>query len=178
MPKGIGLFGRVIGAPAEQNLVDFYADGGITFSGMIPHRPDDILGIGFAYTGISNDVHGFDVGSGLRSARAPFEALLEVCYTAQLKAGWTLQPDFQYILQPAWRRPEPSAKGRSLNAAVWGVRTTTQFLRSQRLTSGSATTDNFPSCHFRTSGAAWVGSSDAFAAAASSGSIAIPEGPS
>ena len=25
-PKGIGLFGRVIGAPTDQNLVDFYAE--------------------------------------------------------------------------------------------------------------------------------------------------------
>jgi hypothetical protein len=29
-PRGIGVFGRVIGAPKEQNLVDFYADGGVT----------------------------------------------------------------------------------------------------------------------------------------------------
>jgi porin len=42
-PKGIGIFGRVIGGPTVQNLVDFYADGGVTFSGMIPHRADDIL---------------------------------------------------------------------------------------------------------------------------------------
>ena len=125
-PKGIGLFGRVIGAPTEQNLVDFYADGGITFSGMIPHRADDILGIGFAYTGISNDVHGLDVGSGPPSART-HEALLEICYTAQLKAGWTLQPDFQYIWQPGGGVPEPSGKGTVANAAVWGVRTTINF---------------------------------------------------
>ena len=59
--KGVGLFGRVIGAPSDQNLVDFYAEGGITFSGMIPHRADDSLGIGFAYTGISDRVHGFDI---------------------------------------------------------------------------------------------------------------------
>jgi hypothetical protein len=33
-PKGVGIFGRVIGGPTEQNLADFYADGGITFSGL------------------------------------------------------------------------------------------------------------------------------------------------
>src|SRR5262249_49180642 len=27
-PKGIGIFARVIGGPTEQNLIDFYADGG------------------------------------------------------------------------------------------------------------------------------------------------------
>src|SRR5262249_21259447 len=83
-PKGIGLFGRLVGAPTDQNLVDFYADGGITFSGMIPHRANDILGVGFAYTGL-----GLDGTPGLARAHN-HEALLEICYTAQLKPGWTL----------------------------------------------------------------------------------------
>jgi porin len=55
-PKGMALFGRLIGAPAEQNLVGLYADGGMTLSGMIPRRYDDTLAVGFAYTRISNDV--------------------------------------------------------------------------------------------------------------------------
>ena len=59
--KGVALFGRVIGAPSDRNLIDFYADGGITFSGMIRKRPDDSFAIGFAYTGISDQVHGFDI---------------------------------------------------------------------------------------------------------------------
>jgi porin len=140
--KGIGLFGRMIGAPTEQNLVDFYADGGVTFSGMIPHRADDILGIGFAYTGISNDVHGLDVGSGLPSTRG-HEALLEICYTAQLNAGWTLQPDFQYIWQPGRRRPSRHRlRGRSQNAAVLGFGRPS--ISASRLTS-AAQPDNFAS---------------------------------
>jgi porin len=125
-PKGIGVFGRVIGAPTEQNLVDFYADGGVTFSGMIPHRSDDTLGIGLAYSGISSEAHGFDVNSSLPVART-YEALLEICYTAQLKTGWTLQPDFQYIWRPGGGVPEPSGKGTVENAAVWGLRTTINF---------------------------------------------------
>jgi len=59
----------VIGGPTEQNLIDFYTDGGIIFSGMFPHRPDDILAAGFAYTGISNQVHGLDGSQGLPSDR-------------------------------------------------------------------------------------------------------------
>jgi porin len=119
-------FARGIGGPTEQNLVNFYADGGVTFSGVIPHRADDKLGIGVAYTGISNDVHGFDGAQGLPSDRT-FEALLEICYTAQLKTGWTLQPDFQYLWQPGGGVPEPSGKATVPNVAVWGVRTTVNF---------------------------------------------------
>ena len=89
---------------------------------MIPQRAKDTIAIGFAYTGISNG--GFEVGPDL--PRASHEALLEICYTAQLKTGWTLQPDFQYIWQPSGG-PEPSGRGRIPNAAVWGVRTTINF---------------------------------------------------
>jgi porin len=124
--KGLGVFGRVIGAPSAQNLVDIYADGGVTFSGMIPHRPDDSFAVGFAYTGISQDAHGFDLDSGLPVARS-YEALLEICYTLQLKSGWTLQPDFQYFWQPGGGVPNASGHGTVGNAAVWGARTTLNF---------------------------------------------------
>ena len=124
--KGIAVFGRVIGGPSEQDLVDFYADGGVTFSGMIPHRVDDTLAVGFAYTGISADIHGLDLGTAISGDRN-FEALLEICYTAQLRIGWTLQPDFQYIWQPGGGTLEPSGKATVPNAALWGVRTTINF---------------------------------------------------
>jgi porin len=125
-PKGVALFGRVVGAPSDQNLIDFYADGGITFFGMIPHRPDDTLGIGVAYTGISNRVTGFDIDSGLPVARN-YEALLEICYTMQLASGWTLQPDFQYIWQPGGNVPNDTGNGAVPNAAVFGARSTMSF---------------------------------------------------
>ena len=124
--SGIGLFGRVIAAPAERTLIGFYADGGIAFSGMIPHRTNDILAVGLAYTGISSAAHDLDINSGLPVARTQ-EVLAEVCYTAKLIGGWTFQPDFQYIWRPGGGVPEPSGKGRVENAAVWGVRTIINF---------------------------------------------------
>jgi porin len=97
--KGVGVFARVIGAPEDRNLVDFYFDGGVTFTGMFRNRPNDALAVGFAHTGISDQVHAFDVDSGEPVARN-YEALIEVCYTYEIKPGWSLQPDFQYIFQP------------------------------------------------------------------------------
>jgi porin len=125
-PKGIGLVGRVFGAPSDRNLVDFYADGGVIFTGMIPNRPDDAFAISVLYTGISNRVHGFDVDSGLPVARN-FEMLFEMCYTRQLKSGWTLQPDLQYIVHPGGNVPNASGTGAVGNASVLGVRTTLNF---------------------------------------------------
>jgi porin len=97
--QGVGIFARVIGAPSDRNLVDFYFDGGVTFTGMFRNRPNDALAVGFAYTGISAQVHAYDVDLGEPVARN-YEALIEVCYTFEIKSGWTLQPDFQYIFQP------------------------------------------------------------------------------
>jgi porin len=93
---------------------------------MIPGRADDKLGIGLAYSGISNEAHALDVESG-RPIALTYEALFEICYTAQLKPGWTLEPDFQYILQPGGGIPQPGGKGTVPNAAVWGIRTTINF---------------------------------------------------
>jgi porin len=65
-------------------------------------------------------VRGFDSDSGL-SALHNYEALLEICYTAQLKPGWTLQPDFQYFWQPGGNVPGAD------DAVVLGARTSISF---------------------------------------------------
>jgi porin len=126
-PQGVAVFARVMGAPQDdRNLVDFYTDMGITFTGMIPGRPDDAFAIGFAYVGISDTAHAFDVDLGLPVARN-YEAGLEICYTMQLSKGWTLQPDFQYIWQPGGNVPKENGNGAVENAAVIGARTVVSF---------------------------------------------------
>ena len=72
--------------PSDRNLIDFYADGGITFSGMIRGRPDDSFAIGFAYTGISDQVTASTSISAGPVARN-YEALLEICYTYAAQSG-------------------------------------------------------------------------------------------
>jgi len=97
---------------------------------MIPHRPDDSLGVGFAYTGISDRVHGFDTDAALPVAlpvAQNYEAVLEICYTAQLRQGWTIQPDFQYFWQPGGNVPNDADNGAVPNAAVFGARSTINF---------------------------------------------------
>jgi porin len=119
-PVGVGVFARFIGAPEDRNLIDFYFDGGVTFTGMIPGRPDDGLAIGFAYSGISDQVHAFDADFGEPVARN-YEALIEIGYTYQIKPGWTLQPDFQYIFQPGGNVADAD------DATVLGARTSISF---------------------------------------------------
>ena len=123
--KGITLFARVIGAPSPQNLIDLYVDGGVTFTGMIPHRPNDGLAIGLIYSGISEQASDADRDAGGQVVRS-YELAFEICYTAQLQRGWTLQPDFQYIVNPGGN--DLNANGTDAgNAVVFGVRTTVSF---------------------------------------------------
>ena len=117
--KGVGIFARFIGAPADRNLVDFYFDGGVTFTGMFRRRPNDALAVGFAYTNISDQVTAFDVDFGEPVPRN-YESLVEICYTYQINDGWSVQPNFQYIWQPG------GSSGVD-NATVVGARTTIGF---------------------------------------------------
>jgi porin len=123
--KGLTLFARVIGAPSAQNLIDIYVDGGMTLTGLIPHRPDDGLAIGIIYSGISDQASDSDQDAGLSVVRN-FELAFEICYTAQLERGWTLQPDFQYIVNPGGNVLNANGT-EAANAAVFGVRTTLSF---------------------------------------------------
>ena len=56
--------------------------------------------------------------------------MLEVTYQAQIVPGWTIQPDFQYIINPGGHVADPAdPEGlRPLrNALVFGVRTTVNY---------------------------------------------------
>lgn len=123
-PNGIALFGRAVVAPAGENLIDIYLDGGVTFNGLLRGREDDTLAIGASYSGLSDDAHAVDMSTG-QTVHLTREMLLEVCYTAQLMRGWNLQPDFQYIWQPGG--VSKPAKDVVPDAAVVGVRTTLNF---------------------------------------------------
>jgi porin len=132
--RGIGVFARISGAPADRNLIDLYADTGIEFIGLSEKRPDDKFGIVAGYAHISKRAQQLD--SDYRkfvSATWPqrsFEALLTAVYQYQVREGWTLQPNFQYIIHPGGGGTNPSGAlpGRALkNATVFGLRTTLKF---------------------------------------------------
>jgi len=133
--KGTGLFARVVGTPDDRNLIDLYLEGGLTFSGLIRGRPDDVFGIGVAYSRISSGTRGFDkdrnADAGIGAATRDYEALLEISYTAQIVPGWTLQPDFQYFWHPGGGGVDPdddaTAPARARDVAVLGLRTTIKY---------------------------------------------------
>ncbi|MCW3477273.1 carbohydrate porin [Limobrevibacterium gyesilva] len=130
--EGIGLFARVMGAPGDRNLSDFYVNGGATWKGAIPGRADDTIGLGVAYLRIGGAARGLDQDTALFSG-APFpvrsnETVIEATYQMQLAGWWQLQPDVQYVMRPGGKVPNPNNPAQVLkNAVVIGLRSVVTF---------------------------------------------------
>jgi len=129
---GAGVFLRVMGAPGDRNLVNFYADAGVTYKGLIEGRDSDTVGLGVAYARIS------DTASKLDSDTARFtggfypvrrhETVLEATYQAQIAPWWQVQPTAQYVFNPNGNVPNPRNPAKRLgDAAILGLRTTVTF---------------------------------------------------
>jgi len=130
--NGIGVFARVTGSPGDQNLISLSANAGVTYRGILPGRGNDTLGIGLAYARISGAARGFDADTGLYSASfAPIrnsETVLEVTYQCQVAPWLIVQPDFQYVFNPAGGVTNPdNASERIGDAAVFGLRANIVF---------------------------------------------------
>lgn len=102
--QGLSAFARAGGVPNDRNLINFYADGGLLYKGLIPHRPDDKIGVAAAYARVGNNARGLDFDTGffgnsfypVRSG----ETAVEMMYQAQLTPWWMVQPEVQYIIRP------------------------------------------------------------------------------
>jgi porin len=126
-PKGISIFGRAMAAPSDGNMIELYWEAGLTFEGLWSARPNDILGIGYAYTGVSSQIIDFDRSQGYPVIPS-FEGVLEISYTAQIMQGLYLQPDFQYFWNPGGHSGSPDNPYVAVpNAAVFGLRTTVNY---------------------------------------------------
>lgn len=130
--QGLGAFLRLAGSPSG-NLVDLYADGGVTYKGLIPGRMNDTLGLGAAYARISRGARGLDRDATLfGQAATPVrssEAVIELSYQAEIVPGLTVQPSVQYILRPGGHTANPRDPGGGAigNAAVLGLRATVRY---------------------------------------------------
>jgi porin len=112
-----GVFCRLGYMPPEFGFVSRYVDGGFNYNGLFPGRNDDIFGIAVTHSGISQGAnHGIPSGG----SRYTSETLIEATYTAKLASWLTLQPDFQYII-------DPGATNAGRNATVVGIRSTLTF---------------------------------------------------
>lgn len=132
--RGVFVYGRISGAPADRNAVSFYVDGGVSFVGLVPGRPNDQFGFLGAYARMSPAVRGADYDlnfyTGAFGPIHDFEALLQATYQIQVLPGWSLQPNIQYVIHPNGHVVDP---GDPLgiravrNALVLGLRSSLKF---------------------------------------------------
>jgi porin len=133
--RGIGLFIRASYSPPDRNIVDVYADAGVEFVGLSDKRPKDKFGLALGYARVSPWAQSLDADFRLLSGRdwpaRSYEGLLTAVYQYEVRAGWTMQPNFQYIVHPGGGATNPlgaNQPGLALkNAAVLGLRTVLKF---------------------------------------------------
>jgi porin len=115
----VTVFCRGGHAPSGRNMVDWYLDGGLNCTGLVPGRPDDVAGVAVGYSHFSHDwrrhektVNGQDT--------LDRETIIEATYCCRLAPWWTLQPDLQYVIAPG-------GDCDCNDAVIIGLRTTISF---------------------------------------------------
>jgi porin len=92
--NGLGAFLQVSYMPADYNMNNFYFGFGLNYTGLIPNRPNDILGLGYAHAAISK------IFRSVNTEADAFEGAIEFTYKCFLNEHFVLQPCVQYLLNP------------------------------------------------------------------------------
>ena len=92
----LDAFARVGYAEEDRSVVSLGIDAGVNFTGLIPGRPDDVLGFGVVYARISRSF----ADSQPDPRRWGHETVFELTYKIAITPWWSLQPDVQYVLHP------------------------------------------------------------------------------
>ncbi|MGC3991366.1 MAG: carbohydrate porin [Chthoniobacteraceae bacterium] len=106
---GLAVSGFVRGglAPSNVNFVDRYLDCGINCTGLLPSRPEDVFGVAFARSWISGEYSRADQAQGNGASGA--ESVIEATYKVPVTPWCSVQPDFQYIIDPGGYKGTPDA---------------------------------------------------------------------
>jgi len=102
--QGIGIFAQAAWADGEVREVKRYLGLGLEWTGAIPRRDADVLGLGIFHAAFS-EAGEFD---------RPHETAIELFYKAQLTPWFSVKPDVHYILNPGGSNTD--------DALVCGVR--------------------------------------------------------
>ena len=139
--RGVGIFARISSSPSDRNLIDLYADAGVEFIGLNDRRPNDKFGLAIGYAHVSSRARALDsdfqqfVGAGWPTRS--FEALVTAVYQYEVRAGWTLQPNFQYFEHPGgWRNQSVGSKSRETveGCGRFGVKDRAEVLTHRPMT--------------------------------------------
>lgn len=107
--QGLGAFMQLGFASGDRNQFSRYIGGGLNYTGLFPSRDEDTFSFGVAHA-TNGEAYRDSVESSDRS-----ETAYEANYRAALLPYLSIQPDFQYIVNPG---TDPTIK----DAVVLGVR--------------------------------------------------------
>jgi len=96
--EGLAGFLRVATEPQSRNFFDFYIDGGLVYTGLIPGREEDQVGVAVAYGAVSQGAKARLAATG--SSSPGYEIAVEMTYAANLTEWISIQPNLQVILHP------------------------------------------------------------------------------
>jgi porin len=116
--KGLSSFLQMGFDPQPVSVSSFYASAGLVYTGLIPTRDADKLGVSFAYARMSDYLQNKASESGFPGAS--FEGVTELTYSIRLAPAVAIQPDLQYILHPGGTQQYG-------NALVVGARAVVDF---------------------------------------------------
>lgn len=132
--RGIGVFLRASTSPGDRNLIDRYADAGVDLLGLWDSRPNDKFGVAVGYAHVSKAAHALDLD--FRALNGPAwpvrssEAMVTVAYQYEVRGGWNLIPNLQYISRPGGGATDPRGATPGLrlhDAFVAGLRSVAKF---------------------------------------------------
>ena len=116
--KGLSSFARIGFSPDQSSIVGFYTDMGLTYTGLIPTRDADKLGVAFGFAQM-----GCQCKQSYQDNGAPgcgYESVAELTYSMRLAPAIAIQPDLQYIMHPGGTQQNG-------NALVVGMRAVVDF---------------------------------------------------
>jgi len=131
-PQALNFFTRIMGAPADRNLISFSLNAGLTLKAPLPDRDNDTFGLGMGFAQVSGYAGNLDKDtnsfSGTNNPVRSSETFVEATYQIQVLPWWQVQPDFQYVFNPGGGVANPNNAGQRIkNEAVLGVRTVITF---------------------------------------------------
>lgn len=109
----VNAFVRLAVSPGERNLIAESWETGVATVGLLPGRPADVVALGLAGLQWSAAARGaVRDDNTFNRARNPVpdgEHVVELTWRAELRPGWVLQPDVQWIRHPGGSSAIPDA---------------------------------------------------------------------
>lgn len=111
--QGMGFFFQFGGAPSDRNTVNYYFGAGLQYTGLLPRRDHDVLGVAVANAFLSKkvrkardlEIEAFNptdpAAGNIPGELKPHESAIETTYRIQVNDRLAVQPDYQIVFNPS-----------------------------------------------------------------------------